>query len=1146
VLQNTPKQNDSFKNEKGCKNSLFLLKLVPMKHFLFGLFLLLTAFLNAQVTTSPSLPTVNDLITITFNANGTELQNYTGDVYAHSGLLTSSSTSDKDWKYVIAAWGVNTAKAKFTRDSSNPNLYTLQIAPNVFGFYGAPTSETINKIGLVVRSSDGTKQTRPDIFITVYPEATLNVSFTNPQNNAVLNLNETINLSAESTINASLELFLNGNSIQTAINSKTISKSHSFNISGNHTLKVTANDGTTTKEQTINIYVKTPTQNATKPSGIKYGLTKNSDNSVTFLLKAPFKNDVFLIGDFNDWSLNANYQLFKDGEDFWITINNLDINTEYAYQYFIDYSVKVSDPYSEKILDPWTDQFIKTGNYPNLKPYPTNKTTGYVSTFKISETQYTWEVPNFTKPSQEKLVIYELFVRDFTETDSFKEVITKLDYLKKLGINAIELMPINEFEGADSWGYNPALYMALDKSYGTKNDFKKLVDECHKRGIAVIADVVFNHSYGQSPLLQMYYDTAANKPATNNPWYNQNHNFVDNGSAQWGFDFNHESPYTKAFFKDVLNYWMTEYKIDGFRFDFTKGMTNTLFYGSTNWGSAYDASRIAILKDYASHVWNHNPANKPYVIFEHLSDNTEEKELADFGIMMWGNMNYNYSQNSMGYSSGADLTGISYKSRNWNNPNLIGYMESHDEERMMYRNINFGNSTTSPLYNVKDLKTALSRQELAGLFFLTIPGPKMIWQFGELGYDFSINTCENGTVSNDCRLSRKPVKWDYFNDVNRKHIYSTWATLNAFRNQHPVFHTTDFTLNVSALLKSVQLRHATMDVVIIGNFDITTKSVNPNFTKTGTWYEYFSGEIRTVSNQTATIDLKPGEYRLYSSVKLTDPFGGTTNDDSDGDGVNDALDQCPNTIIGTAVNASGCPLFSLPVTNFKLEVTQPTCVNKNNGQLKITATETHNYIATVNSIDYSFTSTTTIPNLSPGSYTVCIKIPAQNNYTQCFEFSITNPPGLVGRTSIDTKGNSALATIEIDSGTPPYTINLNDKIMEITTQKTIQVSVNNGDNLVVKSSIDCEGILQKQINLLTDITVYPNPTSDYLQVFIPPYIQEDVVRIQLYNQFGKLVLSDDFNINENHVKVSLHNFTEGLYMLRILTDKPLTFKVIKQ
>jgi glycosidase len=1117
-----------------------------MKFKLFFLFLFNAFFINAQtVITSPSLPTVNDAITITFNANGTELQNFTGDVYAHTGLITSLSSTDSDWKFVISAWNVNTSKAKFTRDGSNPNLYNLQITPNIFGYYGAPTSETINKIALVVRSADSSKQTRPDIFIPIY-SAGLNVTFTNPQPNATLELNQNINITAESTLNANLELFLNGTSIQTATNSKTINKYQTFSTAGNHTLKVTANDGITTKEQTINIYVKTPTQNATKPSGIKYGVTKNPDNSVTFLLKAPFKNDVFLIGDFNDWKLNSTYQLNKDGEDFWITINNLDINTEYAYQYFIDYSVKVSDPYSEKILDPWTDQFIKTGNYPNLKPYPTNKTTGYVSTFKINEEIYTWEVSNFTKPAQEKLVIYELFVRDFTESDSFKEVITKLDYLKNLGINAIELMPINEFEGADSWGYNPALYMALDKSYGTKNDFKKLVDECHKRGIAVLADVVFNHSYGQSPLLQMYFNSASNKPATNNPWYNEKSNFVDNGSAQWGYDFNHESAYTKTFFKDVLNYWMTEYKIDGFRFDFTKGMTNTLFYGSTNWGSAYDASRIAILKDYASHVWNHNTTNKPYVIFEHLSDNAEEKELADFGIMMWGNMNYSYSQNTMGFQTSADISYISHKARNWNNPNLVGYMESHDEERMMYRNINFGNSTTNPPYNVKDLKIALSRQELAGLFFLTVPGPKMIWQFGELGFDFSINTCVNGTISNDCRLARKPIKWDYFTDAKRKHVYSTWATLNAFRQQHPVFHTSDFTLNVSTLVKSIQLRHVTMDVVIIGNFDITNKSLNPNFTKTGTWYEYFSGEVRTVTNQTANIDLKPGEYRLYSTVKLADPLGGTVNDDSDGDGVNDAIDQCPNTLLGTPVNSTGCPIFSLPTNNFKLEVTQPTCVGINNGQLKITTTENHSYIATVNGVDYAFTNTTSIPNLSPKTYTVCIKIPAQNNYTQCFEFTIANPTGLSGRATIDTKSNKAVATVLIDSGTPPYTINLNGKVVEITTQNAVDINVNNGDLIEVKSSLACEGVIQKQINLLSDITVYPNPTSDFIEIFIPSHIKKESVKILLYNQLGKIVLTDDYNIYENRIKLSLENYAKGLYVMRILTEEPLTFNIIKQ
>lgn len=1111
-----------------------------MKNIVFSFFLFLTTLLTAQVvTTSPSLPTINDAILITFNATGTPLQGYTGDVYSHTGVTVDGVK----WQNVIGTWGNNTTQPKLTRTGTD--TYTLSISSNVYSYYNVISTKIISELNFVFRASSGSPQSS-DIFTTIYPAATLNVSFTNPQNNAVLNLNETLTISAESTINAALELFINGSSIQTATNTKSISKSYTFNVTGNHSLKVTANDGNTTKEQTINIYVKTPTITATKPVGLKYGLNKNPDNSVTFLLKAPFKNDIFLLGDFNDWSLNANYQMKKDGEDFWITLSNLDINTEYAYQYYIDYTTKVADPYSEKILDPWTDQYIKTGNYPNLKPFPSNKTTGYVSTFKINEDIYNWQISNFIKPTQDNLIIYELFVRDFTETDSFKEVITKLDYLKNLGINAIELMPINEFEGADSWGYNPALYMALDKSYGTKNDFKRLVDECHKRGIAVLADVVFNHSYGQSPLLQMYFNSVTNKPAANNPWYNQNHNFVDNTNAQWGYDFNHESAYTKAFFKDVLNYWMTEYKIDGFRFDFTKGMTNTQFTGIDNWGSAYDASRISILKEYASHVWSFNPTNKPFVIFEHLSDNLEEKELADFGIMMWGNMNYSYSQNSLGYTTGTDISTISYKTRNWNNPNLVGYMESHDEERMMYRNLNFGNATSNPPYNVKDLKTALSRQELAGLFFLTIPGPKMIWQFGELGYDYSINTCTDGTVNNSCRLARKPIKWDYFSDANRKHLYTTWATLNAFRKQQPVFNTTDYTLNVGSLVKSIQLRHTSMDVVILGNFDITIKSINPNFTKTGTWYEYFTGEVRSVTNQTATIELKPGEYRLYSSVKLTDPFGGTASDDSDGDGVNDVLDLCPNTMIGTPVNETGCPLFSLASTNFRLEVTQPTCINKNNGQLKITASENHNYIATVNGTDYAFTSTTTIQNLAPNTYTVCIKIPAQNNYTQCFEVTITNPPGLSSRTSVDTKGNRAVAAISIDSGTPPFTINLNGKTQEITNETTANILVSNGDLIEVKSSIACEGVIQNKINLLSNITVYPNPTSDFIEIFIPSYVTENEVKIKIYNYQGKLVLADDFSIIENQIKISLNNFANGLYVMYVQIDKPITFKIIKK
>lgn len=1097
--------------------------------------------IQAQLTTSPILPTASEVITINFDATNTPLKDYTGDIYAYTGVTVNGVR----WQNIIggADWNAPiSGRPKLTRTGTN--TYTLVITPTTHAFYSVPTSSVISELNFVFRAAGGSPQTA-DIFVPIYT-AGLNVTFINPLQNAVYNLNDNITITAEANLNANLELFINGVSQQTASNTKTISKNYTFTSTGTHTLKVVANDGVSTKEQTISIFVKTPTQTATKPSGLKYGINKNPDNSVTFLLKAPFKNDVLLIGDFNNWELNAAYQLYKDGEDFWITLLGLDINTEYAYQYLIDYTIKISDPYSEKILDPWTDQYIKTSNYPNLKAYPTDKTTGYVSTFKINEEIYTWNVTNFIKPNQHNLVIYELFFRDFTETDSFNEAITKLDYLKKLGVNAIELMPINEFEGADSWGYNPALYMALDKSYGTKNDFKKFVDECHKRGIAVLADIVFNHSYGQSPLLQMYWDATTNKPAANNPWYNQNHNFVDNTSAHWGYDFNHESAYTKSFFKDVLSYWMTEYKIDGFRFDFTKGMTNTLFYGSNNWGNAYDAPRISILKNYADHVWNHNPTNKPFVIFEHLSDNSEETELANYGIMMWGNLNYSYSQNSMGIATGSDISWISHKARSWNQPNVVGYMESHDEERMMYRNINFGNTSQSPTYNVRDLKTALARQELASLFFLTIPGPKMIWQFGELGYDFSINRCENGTISNDCRLSRRPIKWDYLNDNNRKHVYSTWATLNAFRKIHPVFQTNDFTLNVATLTKSIQLRHASMDVVIVGNFDVIHKDINPQFTKTGTWYEYFTGEIRTVTNTTATINLKPGEYRLYATVKITDPFGGTALDDSDGDGINDVLDQCPNTLIGTTVNETGCPIFSLPSNNFRLEVTQPTCLGKNNGSIKITATESHNYIATVNGIDYPFTTTLTVSSLAPKTYPICIKIPAQNNYTQCFEFTITEPAGLTGRTSYEAVGKKTVANINIESGTAPYTVLINGQSIIETSDKTIQVAINNGDLIDVKSSINCEGTLSQTVNLFEDITVFPNPTSDFVTVLIPSYISHNSIPIKLYNYAGKIILSKSIDVINQQLKINLSNLASGLYLLKIQLDTPITLKVIKK
>ena len=849
----------------------------------------------SQVTTSPTIPIITTDITVIFDATGTPLESYGGIVYAHTGATVNGA----QWQNVIGTWGDNVAQPALTNTSGN--IYEFTITPDIYTYYGINGADTITELNFVFRSANGPEQSA-DIFIDVF-EPGLNVVITNPLNGAAFDINDMVTLSAESSVSADLELFVNNVSQQTASSTTIISTAYTFTAAGNYTIKAEATQGSTVSDE-ISVFVKAPTQTEPLPAGVVNGFNDNGDGTVTFVLLAPNKTDVFLLGGFNSWILDGNYQLKKDGDYFWITISGLDPDTEYAYQYYIDFDIKIADPYAAKVLDPWNDQYIPGTTYPGLMAYPTGLTTGIVSTFKINETDYTWQNTSFTKPGKENLIIYEMLMRDFTQTDTYQDAITHLDYLQELGVNAIELMPINEFEGNDSWGYNPSFYMALDKAYGTNNDLKEFVDECHQRGIAVLADVVFNHSYSQSPLLQMYWDDGNNRPASDSPFYNENHNLVDNTSAHWGYDFNHESTYTVNFFNDVLSFWMDEYKIDGFRFDFTKGFSNTIYSGADNWASAYDADRIANLKAYADHVWSHDPGNEAYVIFEHLSDNSEETELANYGILLWGNMNNNFNQNTMGYASNSDVSWLSYQNRGWNNPHIVGYMESHDEERLMVRNLAYGNSNGG--YDITDLGTALDRQEAASAIFYGIPGPKMIWQFGELGYDKSIN-CATDITDGSCRLERKPDAWSMGYHVaglhpDRADLRLVTTKMISLKKQLPsTFNTDNYVLDVTGLVKRINLYDnvGSEDVVIVANFDVAAQAVNPNFPTTGLWYESFSGTSINVTNPTANLSLNAGEYRLYSQnsglnvteVDLSDAISLYPNPANDSFAINKAADM---------------------------------------------------------------------------------------------------------------------------------------------------------------------------------------------------------------------------------------------------------------
>jgi len=590
------------------------------------------------------------------------------------------------------------------------------------------------------------------------------------------------------------------------------------------------------------------------PAGAVDGVTYiNSGTSAIFNLYAPGKTSVSVIGEFNSWKPTT-MNITPDGTRWWIQIDGLDASKEYAYQYQVDGTLKVADPYTEKVLDPDNDKYIGADVYPNLKAYPIGSTTGIVSVMQANQPAYTWKNTSFTRPDKKKLVIYELHVRDFIAAHNYKILKDTLNYLTNLGVNAVELMPVNEFEGNDSWGYNPNFYFAADKYYGTKNDLKAFIDECHSRGMAVILDMVLNHSFGSSPMVQLYFNSTTQKPTTQSPWFNVDATHPYNV----GFDFNHESAATKYFAKNVMKFWMNEYKIDGYRFDLAKGFTQKNNPTDVNAWGAYDASRVAIWKDYNNYIKSVD-ANNFYVILENFASDQEEKEESAEGMMQWNNLNYAFNEGTMGYVPTADLTRAFFQSYTFTTPdNLVTYMESHDEERTMYKNENFGNSSGS--YNVKTIATGLKRQELAAAFLLSAPGPKMIWEFGERGYDINIDA--NG------RTGDKPPHWEYMADPLRKALYSTYAKLVKMKIRNDVFNTSNVQYVATGSIKSIALTGTGTNVMVVGNFDVATQTGAVTFPSTGTYYDYLSGTTINVATALTSVTLQPGEYHIYSSVRL--------------------------------------------------------------------------------------------------------------------------------------------------------------------------------------------------------------------------------------------------------------------------------------
>lgn len=840
----------------------------------------LSVLVQAQVTTTPSPGIPTAPITLNFNKAGTPLATYTGTIYAHIGLTVDGA----QWQNVKGSWGNNTTQPALTLVSGTN--YKLDLTPDLYTYFGVPTTSTITQICVVFRAATGSPQSS-DYFVNV---GAFQVTLTSPAENSttLLNSGGSLNIAATNTGgNASYSLKANGTEINANASTASYSFTHS-NITENTHYDLVATMGTNVITKSFDVMVNPGILSQTMPSGVVDGITYNdADNTkATLVLNAPGKDFVYVAGSFNNYTPTSAYAMKKDPATgkFWLQLQGLTPGQIYTYQYWVvdqtplsgtQALVKTADPFSTLVLSPFDDPYITSDVYPNLPAYPAGQKFE-VSVLQTGQQAYNWQATNYQRPAKEKLIVYEALIRDWDVTKTWDNLSAKIDYLKNLHVNAIELMPVMEFEGNISWGYNTAFHMAPDKSYGTAESMKAFIDLCHQNGIAVILDVALNHVYGRSPLARMWAADADGDgfgdPSTENPYCNT----VARHSYSVGSDLNHQSTLTQYYVKRTVEHWINEFNIDGFRWDLTKGFTQNCTASDDTCTNAYQADRVAILKQYADYQWAVDP--NQYVIFEHLGvggSANEEVEWANYriaegkGIMPWANFNSQFNQLTMGYQDNTNINNLDFENRGYSAPRVMGYAESHDEERLMYKNLLYGASAGS--YNVRTLATALERQKAVGALLFTVPGPKMLWQFGELGYDYGINYCENATYNTSCRTNPKPIPSaiGYTTNDNRTAIYDTWAKILNLRMSNEVFNTTTFTIASGTLTPRIDIWNNNLTendlkaVIVLANFSTGTQTVNTSFSIAGDWYNLMDGT--TIASTVSTVTLQPGEFRIYGN-----------------------------------------------------------------------------------------------------------------------------------------------------------------------------------------------------------------------------------------------------------------------------------------
>jgi len=554
------------------------------------------------------------------------------------------------------------------------------------------------------------------------------------------------------------------------------------------------------------------------PAGIELGPTW-IDNSMFLAVYAPSQPVMRVIIDTpgNSTETSEAMTMYKDPniqDTWWI---ELDLpNGEYEYEYLLINGNRIADPLSRRLTNGKTRIEIGSGG---------------ISTAD----DFVWGSIDYIRPSLDTLIIYELHVDDFSSQGNgqgtFSDVIERLDHLKMSGINAIELLPITEFPGTHSWGYDPQLMSAVEENYGTPEEFKRLVDEAHSRGIAVIMDLVWNHIKSTSPIWEIQPDYDLNP-------YIKLHTDLNPNEAEgsWGMlDWDHFNPSTIDYINRVNKIWVDEYKVDGFRFDamYMIGWDmQQQEYGIPAWSTA--------LKDYDSTV---------YQIAEHLPSNPWLIENTDLSSGWHDSfhdrlLNDVHGQSLSTMSIMRQIVGL-HEYSDWGDPynsrtQAVKYMVSHDEQSILQEMVTF---------NSYSIEEARNRDKFYATMLFTSLGIPMLFQGQEFGLQTGWNDDNNNGNYDDEKLQYRPVDWSLLDtDIGQSHL-EHYSKLARLRKSNPAFYKGTF-YDLYRYTSQKVIVYGYKDespnnnddqVVVIANFSSLERTIeNVPFLSSGTWYDVLS------------------------------------------------------------------------------------------------------------------------------------------------------------------------------------------------------------------------------------------------------------------------------------------------------------------